>query len=67
MLCSPVKVNQHFGGHIASIFWGKGQAKQEISKKQAASIDSHSACCQLYADFLFGLLSDPENGGGMFL
>jgi hypothetical protein len=45
MLCNPLKVNQHFGGHTASTFMGEGKTKQEISMKQAASIDSLSACC----------------------
>jgi hypothetical protein len=34
---------------------------------EITTIFGGSACCLLQADFLIGLLYDPENGGDMFL
>jgi hypothetical protein len=48
---------------VASIFRAEKYTKQETSIRLAAS----KACCVLCADFLLGLLFNPENGGDMFL
>jgi hypothetical protein len=52
--CSPVKVNQHFEGTIASTFTVQEHAK-------------HKASCLHHVGFLAGLFFNSEDGGSMFV
>jgi hypothetical protein len=53
---SPLNINSCLQEHVASIFKAEKYPKQEIF-----------TCHLLHADFLLGLIFDPEDGGAIFL